>query len=53
MKISGDPTPMEHASSATAHLWLANPFKGESVSRLFMTHPPIEDRIAALRKMAM
>jgi len=51
-KISSDKTPMSVANNTTAHLWLDNPFKGKKVSglaKLFMTHPPIEERIAALR----
>ncbi|MBP7060527.1 MAG: M48 family metalloprotease [Candidatus Moranbacteria bacterium] len=50
-KISHDTEPLEVANRATASLYIANPFKGKSVSRLFMTHPPIEERIAALRGM--
>lgn len=50
-KISGDTEPLEAANRATAHLYIANPFKGKKVSKLFMTHPPIEERIAALRGM--
>lgn len=50
-KISGDSEPLEAANRATAHLYIANPFKGRSVAKLFMTHPPIEERIAALRGM--
>lgn len=50
-KISGDTEPLEAANRATASLYIANPFKGKKVSKLFMTHPPIEDRIAALRGM--
>jgi heat shock protein HtpX len=43
---------MKKANHATAHLFFANPFKKTKlVSRLFSTHPPIEDRIAALQKM--
>jgi heat shock protein HtpX len=38
-------------NTATAHLFFANPLKGKSLARLFSTHPPIEDRIARLRKM--
>jgi len=50
-KISQDTEPLEAANRATAHLYIANPFKGKKISRLFMTHPPIEDRVAALRGM--
>jgi heat shock protein HtpX len=50
-KISGDKEPLEAANRATAHLYIINPFKGKKLSGLFMTHPPIEDRIKALRAM--
>ncbi len=54
-KISADPEPMEHASNATAHLWFESPFKGKknAFSNLFLTHPPVEARITALRNMGM
>ncbi len=52
-KISQDQMPLPRASSATAHLYFANPFRGRSAqswfSRLFMTHPPLQDRIRILR----
>lgn len=56
-KISSDRTPMRNAHSATAHLYIENPFKadvqrGRGVSvfaKLFSTHPPVEDRVKALR----
>ena len=48
-KISADQEPLEAANRATAHLYITNPFKGKNVSKLFMTHPPIEDRVKALR----
>ncbi len=47
-KISADPEPLEAANRATAHLYISNPFKGGKVSKLFMTHPPVEERIKAL-----
>jgi len=50
-KIATDQTPMKVASNATAHLYIANPFKGKKFSSLFMTHPPIEERIKILREM--
>jgi heat shock protein HtpX len=52
-KIQQDDTPMVTAKDSTAHMWLDTPFKGKSVSwwhTLFMTHPPIEQRIAALQQ---
>jgi len=50
-KISKDPTPMKRANKATAHMYISNPFKGKKVSKLFMTHPPVEERVRALRGM--
>lgn len=50
-KISADRTPMKSASTSTAHLYIANPFKEKKFSALFLTHPPIEQRIKALREM--
>lgn len=54
-KISKDATPMKVANNSTSHLWIDNPLKGRKkmdwLTKLFMTHPPIEDRIAALKGM--
>ena len=62
-KISQDREPLEAANKATAHLYIANPFKEDTgrslsgksavgfLSNLFNTHPPIEKRIAALKTM--
>jgi heat shock protein HtpX len=50
-KIGGDPKPLDTANGATAHLFIENPLKGARLMKLFMTHPPIEERIAALRNM--
>jgi len=48
-KISQSAAPLRRASNATAHLYIANPFGGQGgLTKLFMTHPPIEARIAAL-----
>lgn len=53
-KISHYSQPLEHASGATAHLYISNPLgkKSSYLSKLFSTHPPIEERIRALRQMA-
>lgn len=55
-KISSDPTPLRSATNTTSHLWFDDPFthglrgrKPGGMHRLFMTHPPVEDRIKALR----
>lgn len=49
-KIGSYNQPMQHVSSATAHLFISNPFgaKGGFISKLFATHPPVADRVAAL-----
>lgn len=56
-KIAGDRNVLKHASNATAHLYIENPFKADSkktssfLTGLFSTHPPIEERIKLLRSM--
>ena len=54
-KIANDETPMRYAHSGTAHLFISNPFKGRQktnwFAKLFMTHPPVEERIKVLRGM--
>jgi heat shock protein HtpX len=54
-KISKDKEVLEAATNATAHLFIANPFKGKSYgawfSNLFNTHPPIQERIRILKAM--
>jgi len=52
-KIKNDQTPLRLANNATAHLFIANPFKEKRISTLFMTHPPIEERIKILREMSV
>ncbi len=55
-KISDYPRPLGSATNATAHLFFENPFKADAgrgrkipwVVKLFMTHPPVEERIKAL-----
>ena len=52
-KLSADKEPLEAANKATAHLYIINPLKDIKgrVNKLFSTHPPIEERIAALENM--
>lgn len=50
-KISADPRPLRSANRATAHLFIANPFRGKKISSLFQTHPPVGERVKALRGM--
>ena len=51
-KISSYGQPMRRANNATAHLYISNPFGAKAlrggIAKLFMTHPPTEDRIKAL-----
>lgn len=51
IKISGDNTELEYASSSSAHMYISNPFKGKKAKSLFSTHPSIEDRINALKNL--
>jgi len=54
-KISQDQSPMRVANNSVAHLFISSPFKGKQsrswFTKLFMTHPPVEERIRALRGM--
>jgi heat shock protein HtpX len=54
-KISSDPVPLREANNATAHLFIVNPFKNSSFKKrfsgIFNTHPPINERIKALKAM--
>ncbi|OGM15140.1 zinc metalloprotease HtpX [Candidatus Woesebacteria bacterium RIFCSPLOWO2_01_FULL_43_11] len=57
-KIASDHEPLEAANKATAHLYIVNPFKEKGhgavdwFASLFNTHPPLEERIKALKAMA-
>lgn len=53
IKIGGYQKPMMRQSTAIAHLYIANPFGsgsfGKKIGGLFSTHPPVADRVKALR----
>lgn len=57
-KISADQEPLEAANKATAHMYIANPFKAQmhggvsNFAKLFNTHPPMAERIKMLEQMA-
>jgi len=53
MKISASPIVMQMQNDSVAHLFIASPFKGEKLSGLFATHPPIQERIAAIKNIAI
>lgn len=46
-----DINPMRFGTTATAHLFISNPFRGASFLSLFMTHPPTKERTKRLRSM--
>lgn len=51
-KLKGNTRPMQRQNTSTSHLFFANPLKPGFFSKLFSTHPPIDDRIARLRQNA-
>ncbi len=55
-KISSDPRQLKTANDATAHLYFVSPFRGKEEKswfrKLFLTHPPTEERIKKLREMS-
>jgi heat shock protein HtpX len=52
-KISQDKSPLKKANNSTSHLYISSPVRGKEekswFSKLFMTHPPVEERIKRLR----
>ncbi len=49
--LASDTTVVRQKSNAVAHIWIESPLDGQAVSKLFSTHPPIQERIATLRAM--
>ena len=49
--LASDTTVVRQKSNAVAHIWIESPLDGQTVSKLFSTHPPIQGRIATLRAM--
>ncbi len=50
-KIGQSTTALPHVNSATAHLFISNPFKGKKINAWTSTHPPIAERIKRLKEM--
>jgi len=49
--LARDNTVVEARSSAVAHFYIESPLDASAASKLFATHPPIQERIETLRKM--
>lgn len=49
--LARDSTVVQQRSTAVAHIWIESPLDSKSVSKMFSTHPPIQERIAVLRSM--
>jgi len=49
--LAQDSTVVKQRSNAVAHIWIESPLDGKSVSQMFASHPPIQQRIETLRKM--
>ena len=45
--------PMHDVNEATAHMFIVSPLSGDTMVRLFSTHPPLEERIKRLEAMAL
>ena len=50
-KLGSVSTATRRQNSSTAHLFFANPLKGNGIAKLFSTHPPIPERVSRLRSM--
>ena len=49
--LARDSTVVQQRSNAVAHIWIESPLDAKTVSKLFATHPPIEERISTLKAM--
>ena len=49
--LARDNTVVQARSSAVAHMYIESPLDASAASKLFATHPPIQERIETLRRM--
>ena len=49
--LAQDSTVVRQKSNSIAHIWIESPLDAKAVSKLFSTHPPIQERIAVLKAM--
>jgi heat shock protein HtpX len=49
--LQKDSTVVRQRSTSVAHIWIESPLDSSATSKLFSTHPPLEERIATLRAM--
>jgi heat shock protein HtpX len=49
--LAADSTVVQQRSTGVAHIWIESPLDSKSVSKMFSTHPPIQERIAVLKSM--
>jgi heat shock protein HtpX len=52
LSIGNEKIPMRNAGPSTAHMFIVNPLKGQSLMKLFSTHPATEQRIARLQEIS-
>jgi heat shock protein HtpX len=49
--LAADSTVVQQRSTAVAHVWIESPLDASAASKLFATHPPIQERINLLKSM--
>jgi len=52
LSLAGKRIPMKNAGTSSAHMFIVNPLSSKSFTKIFSTHPPIEERIKRLREIA-
>jgi len=48
LKLEGNSAPVRRTNTSMSHMWFMNPLRGNALSRIFSTHPPIADRVSRL-----